>query len=363
MTAFRMIIFCLCLAGSFVAAEGSKPPFEWKVSGETVDEFSLELVRNHTLDQSTAEATVLTYAAYTDNRESTARMMKQVGDKWEAAVMKSLRAHEEKLLTEDARKAVEAARKEPETPVVTRTWHATEVLSSRPAGTGVTVETSQRIDEKRREVGRDTPVETTREIKRRFHCGKHGGAWRISRIEQQVRDESGRGLTWQEDSGLLVFLLYARERNGKRPAIPAIRQDTPREAAMSLFDSLLPRRDALDDGVHGTGLDAWVEVLEPLFTEQHVERQRRQVKEWIEAGPEAAAREIESVKAPEGDGVTVVRFKPVDGLSGAVELRLKRVGEVWKVHAGGFYEPAPDGKGGLTWQLTPEPDLYNLKWR
>src|SRR5688572_10071334 len=106
----RVIALPLLLIAAVVAvsAQAEKPPFEWKVSGDTVETFHMELVANQKADQSSAKNTVLTYAAFTDNRESTAAMMKDVGSKWGAAVKKSLVKHENELLTVEAIKAMNA---------------------------------------------------------------------------------------------------------------------------------------------------------------------------------------------------------------------------------------------------------------
>lgn len=359
----RLSVLCLFVFAATASAQGAeKPPFEWKVTGDTVDTFRMELVKHHTPDQATARATVLTYSAYTDNRESASEMMKQVGQKWEAAVMKTLAGHEEQLLTEKARKALKETRQDPEQPAVIRTYEATTVTGESAYPGGVRVETLQTMLEKRKEFGSNKWVEGKREIKRRFYCVLGDGKWRISKIEQEVKDEERKGAkTWQEDSGLLVFMLYAQERNRLRKEIPAARQATPREAAMSLFDCLLPRRDALDDGVHSTGFDEWVGVLQPLFTDSHVNRQKQMVEEWLKQQAAPVKREVDTVT--DGEGVKIVKFKPVDEWSGAIELQLRQVGEAWKIDAAGVYEQALDGKGGITWKLKPEPDLYALKWR
>ena len=359
----RMCVLCLLIVVTTVSAqEAEKPPFEWKVTGDTVDTYKMELVRHHAPDQSSAKATVLTYSAYTDNRESAANMMKQVGEKWEAAVMKSLAEYESQLLTEKANKALEESQKAPEKPAIIRTYEATTVTGELAYSGGVRIETQQRIQEKRRVIPTSKWIEGTREIKRRFYCVRADGDWRISKIEQEAKDEENKGAkTWQEDSGLLVFLLYAQSLNKSRKEIPPIKQSTAREAAMSLFNSLLPRRDSLDDGVHATGLDEWVGVLEPLFTTSHVNRQRNMVEEWLKQQPAPAKREIDTVT--ETDGITIIKFKQIDEWSGAIELQVQKVGEIYKIHAAGVYEQGLDGKGGIVWKLKPEPDLYSLKWR
>lgn len=359
----RLCVLCLlAFVATASAQEGEKPPFEWKVTGDTVDTFKMELVKRHAPEQKSAKAAVLTYSAYTDNRESASEMMKDVGEKWEAAVMKTLATYETQLLTEEANKALDESQEEPEKPPIIRTYKATTVTGEAAYPGGVRVETLQIMHEKRKEFGSNKWVSGKREIKRRFYCVRGDGKWRISKIEQEIKDEEKKGArTWQEDSGLLVFMLYAQELNKLRKDIPAIQQATPREAAMSLFESLLPRRDALDDGVHSTGFDEWVAVLQPLFTESHVNRQKQMAAEWLKQQPAPVKREIDTVT--NADGITTVKFKPVDEWSGAIELQIEKVGEVYKIHAAGVYEQGLDGKGGIAWKLKPEPDLYALKWR
>ncbi|MBZ0138089.1 MAG: hypothetical protein K8I27_17165 [Planctomycetes bacterium] len=356
-------LFCLLPVVTAVSAQlAEKPPFEFKVSGDTVDTFKMELVKHYVPDQSLPSAAVLTYSAYTDNRESAAGMMKTVGEKWEAAVMKSLDDYESRLLTVDAVKALDGSRQKPEPPTIIRTYQPTEVAATKQQDDSTMVETLQVMLEKRKEFGSNKWIEGKREVKRRFYCVPGDGKWRINKIEQEVKDEENKGAkTWQEDSGMLVFMLYASELKKQRKEIPAIKQGTPREAATSLFDSLLPRRDAMDEGVHSTGLDAWIGVLQPLFTESHVNRQKQMVEEWLKQQPVPVEREIDTIT--EADGITTVKFKPVDEWSGAIELQVEKVGEVYKIHAAGVYEQGLDGKGGIAWKLKPEPDLYALKWR
>jgi hypothetical protein len=348
-----------------VSAQAEKPPFEWKVSGDSVENFRMELVANHKADQSSARATVLTYAAFTDNRESTAAMMKDVGSKWEAAVKKSLLKHEQELLTTEAIKAMNAVVAEAG---LERTLHATKVTAEKAEKDVTWVETTQAIDVPYKELGTGKVLSQKQELKLRFACVKAGDKWRIRGIEQQVVDEEGTPkdgkapTKWVEDPGLLPVIMYAVKQDANRAQVPDAKRDTPEGAAKSLFESLIARRDLLTESVRAKGLSGWLDVLKPLFTDDFLKAQDDRAAEWIKQKTPEAAREVEKV-SENADGTNTVRFKPIDQYSGSVEVHLSRDGKNWKVASAGFYQAGRDSVERPVWKYVPEPNLYNLKWR
>lgn len=359
----RIVVMALLLTGPLLAQE--KSPFEWKVSGDTVETFRMEFVANHKADQSSAKAAVLTYAAFTDNRQSTAGMMKEVGAKWDAVVKKSLEKYEGELLTVEAIKAMNAIAIEPG---LERTLHATTVTAETTDKDVTFVETSQVVEVPYKELGTGKVLTQKQEVKVRFACVKADGKWRIRGIEQQVVDQEGAPkdgkapTKWVADPGLLPVIMFAVKQEENRATAPEAKRETPEAAAKSLFDSLIKRRDVLTESVRAKGLAGWLDVLKPLFTDDFVKAQGDRATEWAKQKPADAAREVEKV-SENPDGTRTVRFKPADFYSGAIEVRVQRDGESWKIASAGFYEQGRDSFERPVWKYVAEPNLYNLKWR
>jgi hypothetical protein len=358
----RILLIAL-LAMPLFAQE--KAPLEWKVSGDTVETFRMELVQNHKMDQSSARALVLSYAAYTDNRDSTAAMMKKVGEKWDAAVAKSLEKAEAELLTADAIKAMRAHKPES---VPERKLQPVKVVSE-TSRDGVTwVETTQAIEVPYKELGTGKVLMQKQELRLRYVCAKVGEKWRIRAIEQQVIDEEGTPkdgkapTKWVADPGLLPVIIYALKQDAGRAEVPDARRESAESAARSLFESLIARRDTLTESVRAKGLSAWLEALKPLVTDEFYKAQDTLAAEWLKQKTDDAPREVEKV-TDNDDGSKTVRFKPRDSYSGAVEVRVVREGEAWKVHSAGYFTLKRDSFERPVWEFAPEIDLYALKWR
>lgn len=336
-----------------LAQADTKPPFEWKTSGSSVEDFHMEFVANHEADQTTAKGVVLAYAAFSDNRESTAKMMKQVGVKWDAAVRKSLGKYEKELLTDEAIRAITSHEDDPAAGAedTIRTQRALKVTGEAADKAGITwVSTSQSIETRQRKKGSDKWSSSTQELKRSFGCKKGSdGKWRILKIEQNG----------QEDYSMLLFVLYAQKLDASAKPVPAADTTTAKGAAKSLFESLLARRAQFDTTVHAKGLDDWLGFLKPLFTETYVKTQDELASQWIEQKAVEAPREVESVTDADG-GLKVVKFKPRDQWTGAIEVYVKKVEGTWRVVRASYQELSTNEKGKIGWVEMDEPNLYKL---
>jgi hypothetical protein len=359
----RIVALALLFASSLLAQE--KPPFDWKVSGDSVETFKMELVSNVKVDQSSARACVLSYAAFTDNRETTTAMMKSVGEKWDAAVAKSLEKAEAELLTADA---INGMRDLKPDAVPERKFQAVKVVGEK-AEAGVTwLETTQAVEVPYKELGTGKVLMQKQEIRLRFACVKSGEKWRIRGIEQQVIDEEGTPkdgkapTKWVADPGLLPVIIYALKQDADRATAPETNRESAEAAARSLFESLIVRRDMLTESVRAKGLSAWLEALKPFVTDEFYKAQEALAADWLKQKVAEPPREIEKV-TDNADQSKIVRFKARDSYSGAVEIRVVREGESWKVHSGGYFALKRDSLERPVWEFTPEADLYALKWR
>ncbi|MCB9932123.1 MAG: hypothetical protein H6841_01735 [Planctomycetes bacterium] len=368
----RLLLVPALLAGALLvsAQEAEKPPFEFKVSGETAEDFKIEFVANQKPDQSSAKAVVETYAGWTDNRESTQAIFDAVGKKWDAALAKSMRAHEAKLLSEAMLKAIDEA-KAPEEEKGDSDYSvkrgAVKVTGEKTDDAGVNwIEAVQetRIHEKDWETGE--MKDRTEESKLRYSCVKgDDGLWRINVIEEWAKDwenadENGEApMKWQPQSNMLAFILLGMQEYDKRKPVPALKQDSAEAAARAVFDWLIPTRDDLSNSIHTKGLKTWTDQLQKLFTEQYLKDLMKPFAERDDR-EEEKAREVESTS--EGaDGTKVVKFKPRYEWAGAVEIHVKQTDGVWKVVTAGYYEQDWANEGKL--KFVSEPDVYQLNWR
>ncbi|MCA8913945.1 MAG: hypothetical protein KDB90_00935 [Planctomycetes bacterium] len=364
--ALPLLVSAVMLAG---AQETAKPPFEWKVSGDTVETFKLEFTAIKAIDQSSAKALIETWAAYTDNRESTSKSMDVVGEKWDAALAKSLRAHESKLLAEEFIKRRDAEKEGEEKGEVTysSTRGEEKVTGESTDQKGTTwVETTQSVKVRQKDWQSGEWKETTEESKSRYACVKgEDGKWRISRIEQQRKQVDKDGnvvMTWKEQGTMLDFMLFYRRQFENRKPLPALKQDSPEAAAMSLFENLLPTRDELGNSIHSKGLKAWTDTLEGLFTKTYMAGLDKKFEEWSKDGAEKPKREIDATGLGE-DGVKNVRFKPRDEWTGAIEVRVKEIDGKWVIVDAGYWQDKMEKDGKVTKEFISEPDVYSLSWR
>jgi hypothetical protein len=291
-------------------------------------------------------------------------MMKKVGEKWDAAVAKSMEKAEAELLTADAIKAMKAAAPGH---ALERVLQATKVVGE-TAGEVTWVETSQAVEVPYKELGTGRVLTQKQELKLRYACMKVGDKWRINAIEQQVVDEAGTPkdgkapTMWVTDPGLLPVIIYALKQDAGRAKAPDARRESAEAAARSLFESLVVRRDMLTESVRAKGLGAWLDALKPLVTAEFYEAQEARAEEWMQQQTTEPTREIEKTTS-NADGSKTVRFKARDSYGGAVEVRVVREGDVWKVHSAGYYALKRDSFERPVWEFVPEPNLYALKWR
>ncbi|MCB9895019.1 MAG: hypothetical protein H6839_11265 [Planctomycetes bacterium] len=364
--ALPIVASALVFAG---AQDTAKPPFEWKVSGDTVETFKLEFNAIKAIDQSSPKALVETWGAYTDNRQSTSKSMDAVGEKWDAALEKSLRAYESKLLADEFLKRRDADKAGEEKGEVTysSTRGEEKVTGESIDEVGATlVETTQSVKVRQKDWKTDEWKETTEESKTRYTCIKgEDGKWRINRIEQQRKQVDMDGnvkMTWKEQGTMLDFMLFYRRQYENRKALPALKQDTPEGAALSLFENLIPTREELGNSIHSKGLKAWTDLLEGLFTKSYMKGLDKKFEEWAGNDPEKAKREIETTGDGE-DGAKNVLFKKQDEWSSALEVRVKKFDGVWKIVDAGYWQDKLGENGEVTKEFVSETDVYSLKWR
>ena len=96
--------------------------------------------------------------------------------------------------------------------------------------------------------------------------------------------------------------------------------------------------------------------------ESYKDALNKKFEDWSKDGPQPPKREIESTTDGEG-GVKIVKFKPRDEWSGAVEVRLKQFEGAWKIVDAGYWQDNFDKAGNTVKEFVSEPDVYNLSWR
>lgn len=348
----------------------SEAPFEWTAEGDSVDDFEVEFTPIYEVDRSSPAELVKSYAAYGDGRAEALKAAKEIASKWQTAMLNSLSEYEEKLLSESAREALNATREQARTreQTYTETAGPIEVKGDPTVEDDLHwVEATQSVTKRERDWETGEWKESTEETRLRFGCVAEGDeGWRIDQVRhwgkdwENMDDEGNVPMAWIEHATPLSDLVFQREQARKLGEVPPIKQSTPEEAALSLFNSLIKRREQLGGTMVEKALRPWFEVLLGLFTEDYVERQEaRFANLWADDAP---ARQTDTI-ADEGE-VTVVKFKPRGELRGeVVELHLTKEGDAWKVHKAGYYKLAFDSGGEEIWEFTEEPDIYTLAIR
>lgn len=375
MKLLRLLVVPLLLMGMVItsaqetgesndARDTEKHPFEIKVSGDTAEDFKLEFIAHYKVDQSNPTALVKSYAAYSDNRESARVAMEEVGQKWQEAVDESMAPAEKKLLTEKAFEALHSEGDEDESNF-SQTREPIEVASETKSEDGVWVETTQEVETRSPDwqTGEMTTVNSVEKL--RFQCVKgEDGKFRINAIQAWTQDwdnisEDGEPkMAWLNDSGMYIYLLYSMADQAAEEPEP-IKQSTPRETALSLFNSLRPTKTQMQTTVGSKGMDKWLEVVGGMFTDDYKKAQDKKVSDWEKnASPAPELPEVESVSTSESGDESVVKFKQADEWAGGVELNLKKVGDVWKIDKAGYYEGAFDTEGNKVWKYVEQPDVY-----
>ena len=212
------------------------------------------------------------------------------------------------------------------------------------------------------------------EYKNRFTCSKgEDGSWRIDGVERWEQDwENWNGMDdepafkWVATSTIVHYLM-AREAV-KKPE--ALKQDTPENTALSLFNHLLAQRSAWNDEMRAKALRGWADAIMPLFSEKGMKdpNEKKEGEEGEEGEEEMfgkeAKREVEFV-SDDADGVKRVKFKKTNEWFGSVEVYVKKVGEVWKITKAGYYEMDWDMDSGemKETEFIEENNLEALSWR
>ena len=349
------------------AETADTPPFAWRVSGDTVETFKLQFEANRAIDQSSAKAVVESYAAYTDNRPSTAGAMDEVGSKWDEALARTLETYEAKLLDAEFMKRRAAPQDEQDSEVTFTSTRGEEKVDGESVEDGINwVQTVQTIKIRQKDWQSGEWKATVEDSITRYACEKcEDGKWRIARIEQQRKQISKGGEVsnvWREQAPMLDFMLFYRQQYEDRKALPALKQDTPQTAALSLFEHLVPKREELGNSIHSKGLKAWTDLLEGLFTPARMEAARKKFTDWGKNAVKPEKRVIESTTDGAG-GIKIVRIKPRDEWSAVIELRLKQVDKLWKITEAGYLQDKMDREGKVVKEFVAELDIYALDRR
>lgn len=362
--------------------EAKKPaPFEIKISGDSIENLKTEFKLNAKLDQSSPEALINSYCLLADNRS-------EVNDANEASFKKVqdiLRKAEQpiraKLFTEEMDKKVSEAKK-PEADSDDSDYGAepTEITKVSDGADGAKlVETLQKtwymMESWDEETGEPTgkKEKQVNEQKQRFTCSKgEDGNWRIDTVESWQPDyENWNGMEdpahkWTPTRTIIHWMMEQ-----EKPEKPAeLKQDTPENAALSLFNHLLRQRETWNDEIQSRAIGGWVDALMPLFSEKGMKDPSEAEEEGEEDGEEEdmfgrnKKREIEFV-SDDADGVKRVKFKKSSEWFGAVEVYVKKDGEVWKIVKTGYYETDWDMDTGdmKETEFVEEYNLEMLAWR
>ncbi|MCC7510615.1 MAG: hypothetical protein IT464_14730 [Planctomycetes bacterium] len=374
------LIAVAAIAGAQDTGEkpAAKPPFAWKISGETAEEFKAEFVSNHKADQSTPTLLVETYAAYTDSRDELKPENDRVSKMWQDALNRSMAKMEAVLLTDEAVKAMQeeaaksAEKNEKDATYISKRQPMKVVSETDGADGSKIVETTQSMHVRQKKWGTEEWTEETTENKFRFTCIRgDDGKWRIERVEAWRRDWEGAGkggeakYTWQEESSMLAFLYYMREevKKWEKRKLPEAAQDTPRNAATAIFATLMPSRQRLEErlvlSIHG-----WFEAMEALVTDGFKKATAGKVLESSKKveEKEEPAREIESETDGEG-GIKIIKFKPRYEWGGAIEMHMKQVDGKWKLAKAGVWEKDYNDKGEPEQKFAEQANIYSLRYR
>ena len=347
-----VLLFAVAAISAQDPAPPKKPLLNWKVSGETAEEFKAEFEFGGKIDQSTPEALVNTHSELCDNRsehqESANTLMKAAYK----LVNKSMDGVEKSLLTEEL---IKGLRETDEDRDSSYKRHASEITGQSDGPDG-----SKYVEV----VQKSSFEDETSESKQRFKCVKgEDGKWRIDAVEAWEMDWSdwdGEGepeYKWQSTMTMIHWINMEKPKP-IGPA-PELKQDTPENAAMALFSNVIERRAAWDTELQMRALKGWGELLGGLYTDAG--RKAPGANEFPER--EEAKREIDKVSDGE-DGVKKVLFKKRYEWGEPVEIHIKKAGEAWQIVAAGYYEIEVDMEGEQRLgDFVPVTNLKELSWR
>lgn len=369
MKSWCMSAAALLLVAVSAQAQDSKPAYEFKVSGDTVDSFKAEFVLNAKLDQGTPEGTVAAYALLTDNRTENSGPTTEFYKKGAEIVNKAVKPLFEKLLSEELMKLRNEAEGKTEEETTYKA-HATEIKGITDGKDGAKlVETYQKTTYMAEAWDPETGEKTGKmeeqswESKFRYTCIKgEGDKWRIDRVESlmtnwsEMDEEGNAPEEWTETTSTIHWYLMDQEVTKAEE----LKQDTPENAALSLFNCAFQNRDNWNSELFRRGQKGWLEAIKPLFTEKGLK------------GPEDSGEKFSFTKEARAvdkvsdgtDGVKKVKFKQMNDWAGAVEVHCKKVGEVWKVVNAGYYELEWNDMGDMVeGEFVETKELDTLTWR
>jgi hypothetical protein len=351
-------------------AEGdNKGAFRFEISGETLEELEIKVVPIREIDRSSPGAVVETYLAYMHPEAA------EVGDTEvvvNQAMGRSMASYEEALLTEDLLNSTREWRAkanddddadEDDDDITFRyegTEHEVTGVETSEAGTAtVTVTSTRTYSQRDWESGEwETREETERT---RFTCVvTEDGSWRVSKVELYTRDwmAEEESYHWERARSSLSFLYMELIREQKsEPAEP--KQDTAEHAAHALVDYLVPLHDRKLDSFFSRAATEWVNTLESFLSPDYVEHAKAQAQPSDEFEEEEHKFEIDSVTEGE-DGIVHVRFKARSEWEGAIEVRVVKVGDVWKIAEVGRHEQDWDEEGNTVHEYRAVENIYAI---
>jgi hypothetical protein len=361
----------LLVAVTAMAQEENKQPYEWKTSGDTVETFKAEFVLHAKADQSTPEGTINAYALLSDNRTDHAAINQAFYKKGQEVVAKAAKPLYEKLLSVELVKSTEAANADTgKTDDNSYKAGAMTITATSDGEKGAKlVETLQKATYMAEgydpETGEPTGKmeEQTYETKMRFTLVKgEDGKWRIDRTEQMTKnwekmDDMGNAPEeWQPTSSVLSWYLNMEEPEKAEE----IKQDTPENAALSLWHGLFRQRDSWNRSIFSSGQKGWIEAMKALFTEQGMKAPDDGGEKY-----EAPSSQREIDKVTDGsEGVKQVRLKPRSEWYGATALHLKKEGDSWKIVKAGYFDMSWNEMGEMVeGEFIEVNNIEELAWR
>jgi hypothetical protein len=141
------------------------------------------------------------------------------------------------------------------------------------------------------------------------------------------------------------------------PKVEGYRQDTPQNAALALYRYLIPTNERLQLQTVQRAYTGLVEILEGLVTEDVIKQSKEPDEDLVDFLYKMHDLEVESVT--EGaDGARHVKFKPVSEWASAFEVRVRKVGDVWKIYEAGRHRPKWSDSGDTTYEYEKLDNIY-----
>lgn len=368
----RVTLACTTLAALIVVAPAQDkptPPWEILVTGDSLESMKVSIALHEKIDQSTPEGLAAAYCMLADDRAVVDDMEEAARNRWLELLHNALKPHEQKLLGTEAYEAlVKSRRKDTKDRTFSFRREASKVSGvEKIDDRNVWVTCTQQSVITRRKAPEAKPETERTEEKMRLHTRKgDDGRWRIEgrqawQISWDAIDEGEEEYVWEKSETVLWSLLYFEQQKPRQ--VSELGQSTPEAAASAVLNWLAPTRENFELGAAKKFLGVWSNELKALHTADYInactESVKRNIAEAEARDTNKAARVIESV-ADGDNGTKVVKFKAQYEWSGAIELRLKQDGEVWKVVAAGYYER--EGQGDA-YKYVALADIYELAWR